>query len=495
MRTDVLILSALLGSALLLRVALLNARSLWFDETFSIAVARLPWLEGWRLVAQTDAHPPLYYLLLHLWLRLGDTPAVVRSLSVLCGVLTVLVIWLFGRTLGGRALAAVSGVLAGASALAIQASVEARMYPLLGLLTVMATFLLWKAASGASRWWLWGAYGLTVGLGFYVDYFTFLLIPAHVLYIALYHRRNHVVRLGFLFALAGALLAYAPWWPSVAGQLAEGRAHTVWKGRMPITAPLNMLALSSFGGYLLGLGGYLVEAGRWSWWQLFLVLPFLCLAVAGAVGMSRGGAGTLLLGGWVVPVAILVGISLATGVLYAVPRYVSFVQPFFVILVAQGILTVAPKGRRVAALVTLTTGIVVLNLIVLGMASSDARYQPYDWAGAARYVQRQWRAGDGLVFYPHTARVAFGYYFTQPAVKAVTLYPPPWTAKLTKTQLLEGVPPIPALVRDARRFWLVLTDPTPAGSTEALLEVVARSYTRSRIVDFRYVWVLLYEKR
>jgi 4-amino-4-deoxy-L-arabinose transferase-like glycosyltransferase len=487
--------SALVGGALLLRLALLNSRSLWFDEAFSVAIARLPWSEGARLIAKTDAHPPLYYLLLHLWLRLGDTPAVVRSFSVLCGVLTVLVTWLLGRTLGGRSLGAVSGVLAGASALAIQASVEARMYPLLALLTVVSTFLLWKAASGASRWWLWGAYGVTVGLGFYVDYFAFLLIPAHVLYIALYHRRNHVVRLGFLLALAGALLAYAPWWPSVAGQLAEGRAHTVWKGRMPITAPLNMLALSSFGGYLLGLGGYLVDGGRWSWWQLPLVLPFLSLAAAGAVGMPRGGAAALLLGAWAVPVAMLVGASLATGVVYAVPRYVSFVHPFFIILVAQGILTVASRDRRGVALVTLTAGIVALNLTVLGMASSDVRYQPYDWAGAARYVDDQWQPGDGLVFYPHTARVAFGYYFTQPAVKAVTLYPPPWTAKLTKAQLLEGVPPIPALVQNAERVWLILTEPTPPGSTEALLEVMERSYRRTRTGDFRHVWAVLYERR
>ena len=494
-RGEVLVLLAGVAAALVLRVAVLDARSLWFDEAFSVAIARLPAAQIWNLIARTDAHPPLYYLLLHVWLLLGDSPGVIRSLSLVSGMLTVAVAWFFARELGGRALATVTAVLLGTAALAVQASVEARMHALLGLLALGATYALWRAATGESRPWVWAAYTATMALAFYVDYFAFLLVPAHLLYLALHHRRERAVQMRFLLALGAALLAYTPWWPAVAQQLAGGRADRIWQGAMPLTAPLNMVALSSFGGYLLGLGGYLLDDGRWSWGQVLLVLPFLVLLGAGTVTMVRRGAGTLLLLVWAVPVAILIGASVVTGLFYAIPRYAAFVQPFFILLLAQGILALALRERRTATLIVLTTGIIVLNLAVLGATFDDPRYQPYNWAAAARYVEARWQPGDGLLFYPQTARVAFGYYFTERGSDAVTLYAQPWTSRPSRAALVRALPPISALLHNADRVWVVLTEPAPPESRQALLAALERTYRRREGVDFRYVYVLLYERR
>ncbi len=79
-RGEVLVLLAGVAAALPLCVAALDARSLWFDEAFSVAIARLPVPQIWNLVARTDAHPPLYYLLLHVWLLLGDMSGGERTL-------------------------------------------------------------------------------------------------------------------------------------------------------------------------------------------------------------------------------------------------------------------------------------------------------------------------------------------------------------------------------------------------------------------------------
>jgi len=494
-----LLLIGLLAAAAALRLMVLEGRGLWFDEAFSVAIARLPVAELWRLVAQTDAHPPLYYLLLHFWLALGDTPAAIRSFSVLCGVLTVFITWVWARDLSGPVVAAAAAAPLGGSALAIQASVEARMYPLLALLAVTATYLLSRATSEAAaegrvRRGHWVAYAGVMSLAFYVDYFAFLLLPVHLLYVALYHWRTPGVRRGLLLALAGAILAYGPWWSAVATQLAEGRATPIWKGSMPLSAPLNMVALSSFGGYLFGLGGYLLDEGRWSWGQLLLVGPFLALVVAGVLTTTRRGIGLLLSLAWLLPVAILVGASMVTGLFYAIPRYVSFVQPFFFLLLAQGILAVARRERRMATFIIVTTGILVLNVAVLGATYGDPRYLPYNWAAAARHVEARWRPGDGLLFYPQSARVAFGYYFTSSTSTAVTLYAPPWTPRPTRAALVRALPSIPALLRDAERVWVVLTEPTPPESREALLEAVEQTYRWREGADFRYVYVLLYER-
>ncbi|MGH2452674.1 MAG: glycosyltransferase family 39 protein [bacterium] len=490
-KADLLLLGGLIAAAAALRFSLLGARSFWFDEAFSVTVARLPLGQIVRYVAQTDPHPPLYYLLLHGWLRLADSPEMARALSMIFGILTILATWGLARTVGGRGLAAVAGVLAAVAALGIQASVEARMYPLLSLLVVTSTLLLWKATEESLRRWPWPAYVVTMAAALYVHYFAFLLVPAHLVFVLLY--RRHSVR-SMLVAVGAALLAFGPWWPVVFDQVRAGNASPVWKGVMPPTAPLNIVALSSFGGYLLGLGGYLVDHRRWAPSQLLLVLPFLALAATGAVAMGRRGAGTLMTAAWGIPLLALVAASLATGIFYAIPRYASFVQPFFLLLLAQGILTVSARGRRVVPVLVLTA-VIVLNLTVLGLTLADPAYQPYDWAGASRHVRAHWQPGDGLIFYPGPARVAFGYYFPVSGAPAATLSPPSWDARLTRAQLVRGIPSFPALVKDAGRFWFILTEPLPVEVGKALMEAADRSYVRRQVLDFRYVYVLLYEHR
>ncbi len=486
-------LLGLLGVAALLRAALLNGRGLWFDEAFSVGVARLPLAQVWQLIARTDAHPPLYYLLLHFWLGLGDSPAVVRSLSALVGILIVLVTWFFAREVGGSSLAAVAGALMAGSTLAIQATVEARMYPLLALLGTTATWLLWRITSAGARPRTWLLYAATMAVALYVHYFAFLLLFGHGLYMLVYRRRGPFLR-RFLLAVAAALLLYAPWWPILVQQLAEGRADSVWSGPMPPGTPVNIVALSSFGGYLFGLGGYLLDGGDWSWRQLAVVLPFLALLAAGTVAMIRRDAGRLLLTAWLAPVAILLAVSLSSGVFYAIPRYVSFVQPFFVILMAQGMVSLAVRIRSRAVLALTTAAVVLLNLAVLTITLVDARYAPYDWAGAARHVQARWRTGDAVVFYPQSARVAFGYYFGGKIPSAVTLYSPPWRARISQTEIQRAVPPVARMVNGAPRVWLILTDPTPPGSSEALVASLVPSYRITGFIDFRRVYVLLYVK-
>lgn len=67
-------------------IALLDHRSLWLDEFFSIhfAVPALPFAQAISDSIATDSQPPLYYGLLHFWLAwFGDSAAAVRSANFL----------------------------------------------------------------------------------------------------------------------------------------------------------------------------------------------------------------------------------------------------------------------------------------------------------------------------------------------------------------------------------------------------------------------------
>lgn len=51
---------------------MLQLRSLWSDEFWTLELARLPFLDGLKMVVK-DTHPPLYYLYINLWVKLFGT--------------------------------------------------------------------------------------------------------------------------------------------------------------------------------------------------------------------------------------------------------------------------------------------------------------------------------------------------------------------------------------------------------------------------------------
>src|SRR3989304_5716394 len=78
-----LTLGAVLLAAAALRLWGLGHKSLWFDEAYSVYIARQALEEIPRLLRLYDTHPPLYYVLLHLWMGVaGQSEVAVRVPSV-----------------------------------------------------------------------------------------------------------------------------------------------------------------------------------------------------------------------------------------------------------------------------------------------------------------------------------------------------------------------------------------------------------------------------
>ena len=76
----VLIIALVVGAGL--RWFQIGAHGFWYDETFSSLTARLSLDQILSNVA-IDVHPPGYYMLLHFWLQLGQSEAIIRSFSAL----------------------------------------------------------------------------------------------------------------------------------------------------------------------------------------------------------------------------------------------------------------------------------------------------------------------------------------------------------------------------------------------------------------------------
>src|ERR1700723_3757692 len=109
--------------------------ALWLDEALTVDRSRLPVSQIAGSVKH-DGAPPLYYYLLHFWMRLfGQSDLATRSLSGVIGVITLPVAWLAGNRFGGRIVAWTTLVLVASAPFAVYYSTEARMYGLVILLT------------------------------------------------------------------------------------------------------------------------------------------------------------------------------------------------------------------------------------------------------------------------------------------------------------------------------------------------------------------------
>src|SRR5690349_19972859 len=127
-RTKVIAVSVVLVAGL---VFFFWTRSdLWLDEALSVNIARLP-LRVLHTALKHDGAPPLYYVLLHVWIgALGTHDWAVRALSGVCMVGAAVALWFVGRRVGGPECGWISVMSKSRRPYSIRYATETRMYAL-----------------------------------------------------------------------------------------------------------------------------------------------------------------------------------------------------------------------------------------------------------------------------------------------------------------------------------------------------------------------------
>lgn len=279
----------LLGLLLLgmgLRLLRLTWQPLWADEGYSIYFAtedpaRILWLTA------RDIHPPLYYLLLHLWQQIfgGATPFDLRLFSVTLALPAIALIALLARQrfAGRRRLALIATCLLAVSPMHLFYSQEVRMYGLAMTMGLAATIAFGQAMAprhksldrSSGRWWL--AYCLLATASLYTLYYTGLLLLAHLLW-ALWVTRFNPRQLRILFwVYLGIVLLYLPWVFYTATELMTYVEDKVGADQ---DAPLGLFAYLSR-HLLTFLAGHLTPSTWSPLWRAIgifgILLPLLAL--------------------------------------------------------------------------------------------------------------------------------------------------------------------------------------------------------------------------
>jgi mannosyltransferase len=208
--------------ALLLRTNELGI-GFWIDEGLSVGIADRP-LGDIPRALRLDGSPPLYYLLLHVWMQVaGTSEEATRALSVVFAVLMVPAAWWAGRTLFGTRAAWMAAVLAATNPFVTRYAEETRMYALAALLALVGSAAFARAfatdadARGRRPW----AVGFAVALAALLythNWALFFGTACGAVWLFLVVRapagqaRRDLLLTGAV-GFGGALVLYLPWIP------------------------------------------------------------------------------------------------------------------------------------------------------------------------------------------------------------------------------------------------------------------------------------------
>lgn len=397
------------------RLVRIGQESFWADEVwslFSIQQGVFHWI--WNI----ESTPPLFFLLLKGWgMIFGHSHVALRAFSATAGGVAVPALYYCARRWRlDRAAATAAALIMAVHPFAYWQSQQNRYYAILMLLGI-----LWLAAvpalmeRGRRRMIHWPF--CLMGFACFATHYYFALyalgVGAGLLGWWLLARRDgrSLARLVINFALMGLLMF------TLLPLFLHQRAHTP-AGFLP--PPSYDQLLSVFRA--IYWAGVWISIGPWRWpfsWRIWLILLLSAASLigygcrltraarrrggdeAGEAGGERGIGfvdGQVLLAAFLLPTLAAFYISRKLTPIFIADRYTILFLPAFVLWLCAG-WSLWPRLARKGML-----ALAVLAMGALGLGTIThywTTYQEFDWCGAIRKVDAEWREGDAAVFCPN----------------------------------------------------------------------------------------------
>lgn len=493
-----------------LRVYHIGSKGLWLDEAFSVWLGWQPVGEMMGWVVRIDQHPPLYYLLLHFWMILGDDAATVRALSALCGTLTIPVVYLLGRRLADESVGLLAALILAVSPFHVRFAQEARMYTLLTLNASLALGLLaWLLTDPRSA-------GVRLGQQF-VDLCQTWRTDRH--WLPLQAIETDLAWLGYVVFTAATLLSHntAVFFPvatnlfvlglvlarvsgcKVPGFKLGGRETSNLK---PETRFLRNWLLAQIGVFLLWslwLPPFVVQSAgvyRRFWlpaptWETVIgavgafVSDFLPLPFVGACAVGALYAGLALLGlvhfrrrpAYVAFLLIIFATPFVGEWLVSLHRPIFYDRTLIWASLPLYLLLAAGVRQLRYWPYVLAVAVMVLTINTLSLREYYVHFEKEQWDEAAAFVAERVEADDLILFNAPWTQIPFDYYFRHLYNRPVAEHGIPvdlFDQGTLEPQMAESdLPRLRALIRGHGRVWLVYSHDwytDPRGLTLPALE-------------------------
>ncbi len=378
-----LIITMIAAAARLINLA---QESLWYDETFTA------WVAGFDLrqlfdVVRGDVHPPLYYLIQWVNVRLlGNSEFALRLPSAILGIVASLLLWRIALDLKfPRNTALYAGILAATMPAAIYYGQEARMY------TLLTCFVFLMVLGAIRHSWLMVIVG-GVGAVYSQNLGVFYVAAIGLSLVAQSQFRNR--------AIIACIAIFILWIPQglVLIEQARSVAGSFW------TAPMSL------GGTLWPLNGMVLGWRLPSWLQW----PAYGAGFGGSlVGLINSRRWLISRDGLIVVAAMITAPALC--ILVSVLWKPIFLPRAFLPSTTLVMLLWAYALNHLSAPNRAAYARVVLPALAVAIAAHYFPVQPRAVAReVAHIIDQRWQAGDVIYYTAADSPLAFNYYLHKP---------------------------------------------------------------------------------
>ena len=376
-----------LAVAAVVRVATLDQESFWYDEALTLEHVHGSFGDVMEHVNDTEATPPLYFLLAWVWSQVfGIHEVALRSLSTVIGIVTVALVIAATQRLTDRRTARFAGALAALNPFLIYYAGEARSYALLALLTFSSVAAGAIAVREQRQAWV-AAWAVTAGLALLTHYFAVCIVVPTAVWLLLAYptRRTAASAVGLVGVIGLALL------PRLIDQRRSGR--TDWVTASPLHTRLLHLPEE-------------ILAGPEAWSPIpltALALAGLTTAIASGCCSPAGHRDVAMVIGLLAAAEIAIALVLALGGLDAIlPRNFIPVVPVLIVGAATAVAPALDSRSGTVRIAALGGSAIVILVGLAGdiapIVDRDVRRRP-DWRATAHALSAGGRP-DFLVLVP-----------------------------------------------------------------------------------------------
>jgi mannosyltransferase len=385
------VLIGLVAAGAFLRFYLIASKSIWLDEAFSIVISQRSLFDVLNMTVRTDTHPPLYYLLLKIWLLFGNSEAQARSLSAVFSIAAIPLMYKVSSSLFEDKRAGLLGAaILTFSPFQIWYAQEVRMYAMLTFFVLASAYFFIQALKlGAPIYW--AGYVVTTSLALYTDNGAIWYVASISIFFLLFFRRFSHRLVGWVASNIAVGLIYLPWLPFFIHQTQQV-TESFW-----LPPPSFKIVLSAF-----------LDFQSYNFPLIEISLLYLTTIFVWAFIVPRKSWQQRLASLWLfLPLLISLLLSLRQPIFLS--RNLIAASLGYYLLVVATILKF--KSRRAA--LALLLPLLAMNLVSIGRNAWVI--QKEDWRDAARYVANAASGKEGglVVFLPGYAELPFQYYFKQ----------------------------------------------------------------------------------
>jgi mannosyltransferase len=376
-----------------LRIYNLGFNSLWLDEAATYSLSNVPLDQIWANMTAGEFNPPLFFVIEHFMLMLGNNEIVLRFMPALFGIAVVPVMYLVGKEFMDEYAGLIVAAAFTFSPFLLFYSQEARAYSLLLLLcALMMLFFLRAMKTNALIDWL--PFALTGAVAIWTHFYAIVFIAALVSFAAVKYRDEiKPLFLGMAVWFALCLPIFYALGDLIRMRTATAPSYGVQGYDIIISTIRQISGFADVLAFIMVV--FLIAGLLWAWFNAYEKGALIC---------------------WMIAISFIVSLFLSLRI-PMLERYMIFLTIPFYLGIAMAyrpfINTINANMKTAYAVLWF---IAFFGLLAAPYYINYYQYQTKeDWRGIAGEITNITYAGDTVVAVPNYIVLPLGYYYNATA--------------------------------------------------------------------------------